>query len=559
MSIASEIARLQQAKADLKTAINAKGRAITDEPLDEYAAEVDAIVTGGGAPTTGDYLVRFIDYDGTILKEEWVNSGNNATPPTLPDHSADCPDGGLTFVEWNNDYTNITQDLDVGACYNTTDGKTHATVEITTKTGLALELTMRATDTGTISINWGDGNPTEDFAVTNSVLYVFTHTYPTIGVYRFSLDSNPTITYSLGSAGNNRAFLTSSVDTVSQGELLEIFCGVRVSSLMLSGETNLSRIAINPNIVLDTYETNYSRRFAQCSRVYAIVFPKTWLTFSDSTFDCTYGCHHIVVSKNTIHVGEFCFYFSNITHFNAFESITTIKESAFSYCRNLSTKIIKLDSLTTVVGASQFHYCVKIEEVDMSITPSSILPTFGYCFSLKSIILREGATSIQAAFVDNCVSLESIILPSTITQILNYAFRSTVALKSLTIPQGVVTLGAYSFTSMQSLAELTLPSSVVVLPANGLRDTYMTDIYILGNITSIAGTFKYTSTNFKSFKMRFPNVTSVPTLADLNLFLISNMHNSVKIFVPDSLVSAFKAATNWVKYSEYIYPISEDV
>ena len=42
---------------------------------------------GGETPTDGDYLVRFIDYDGTILKEEWVDSGEDATPPDLPDYS----------------------------------------------------------------------------------------------------------------------------------------------------------------------------------------------------------------------------------------------------------------------------------------------------------------------------------------------------------------------------------------------------------------------------------------------------------------------------------------
>lgn len=43
MSIASEIARLQQAKADLKAAINSKGGNITTEKIDQFAAEVTAL------------------------------------------------------------------------------------------------------------------------------------------------------------------------------------------------------------------------------------------------------------------------------------------------------------------------------------------------------------------------------------------------------------------------------------------------------------------------------------------------------------------------------------
>ena len=43
MSIASEIARLQQAKADLKTAINSKGGNITTERIDQFASAVAAL------------------------------------------------------------------------------------------------------------------------------------------------------------------------------------------------------------------------------------------------------------------------------------------------------------------------------------------------------------------------------------------------------------------------------------------------------------------------------------------------------------------------------------
>jgi hypothetical protein len=47
MSIATEMARLQQAKADLKASINAKGGNITDETIDEYAGFVDVLEVGG--------------------------------------------------------------------------------------------------------------------------------------------------------------------------------------------------------------------------------------------------------------------------------------------------------------------------------------------------------------------------------------------------------------------------------------------------------------------------------------------------------------------------------
>lgn len=55
MSIASEIARLQQAKADLKTAINSKGGNITTERIDQFASEVAAL---GVAPQVKTWVIN---------------------------------------------------------------------------------------------------------------------------------------------------------------------------------------------------------------------------------------------------------------------------------------------------------------------------------------------------------------------------------------------------------------------------------------------------------------------------------------------------------------------
>ena len=61
MSISTEITRLQQAKADLRTAIQAKGVSVpAGATLDAYGGYVAAIPSGGGAvltPTAGDYPV----------------------------------------------------------------------------------------------------------------------------------------------------------------------------------------------------------------------------------------------------------------------------------------------------------------------------------------------------------------------------------------------------------------------------------------------------------------------------------------------------------------------
>ena len=68
MSIASEIARLQQAKADLKTAINNKGGNITTERIDQFASAVASL------PSPKEEEERILTPD--------FSSGNHVIVPT---------------------------------------------------------------------------------------------------------------------------------------------------------------------------------------------------------------------------------------------------------------------------------------------------------------------------------------------------------------------------------------------------------------------------------------------------------------------------------------------
>ena len=92
MSIQSEIERLQQAKANLKTAINGKGGNITDDKLDSYYMYVNEINTGsdvsGVTATPGDVrkTVKYVTASGELV------SG------TMPDSTASVADGKVTVT-----------------------------------------------------------------------------------------------------------------------------------------------------------------------------------------------------------------------------------------------------------------------------------------------------------------------------------------------------------------------------------------------------------------------------------------------------------------------------
>ena len=58
------------------------------------------------------FCVTFLDWDLTILKEEYVLSGNGATAPTSPTRE------GYTFAGWNKTFNKITADTTVTATYD---------------------------------------------------------------------------------------------------------------------------------------------------------------------------------------------------------------------------------------------------------------------------------------------------------------------------------------------------------------------------------------------------------------------------------------------------------
>ena len=60
------------------------------------------------------YTVVFKDFDGTVLKEEKVEVGKSATPPSDPTRE------GYKFIGWNKSFSNVTSNLEIIAQYEST-------------------------------------------------------------------------------------------------------------------------------------------------------------------------------------------------------------------------------------------------------------------------------------------------------------------------------------------------------------------------------------------------------------------------------------------------------
>ena len=73
-------------------------------------------------PTESGYTVTFKDYNGMILSQQKVDVGADAIAPANPVRPADAQ-YTYTFTGWDKDFTNVTEDMDVTATYESTINK----------------------------------------------------------------------------------------------------------------------------------------------------------------------------------------------------------------------------------------------------------------------------------------------------------------------------------------------------------------------------------------------------------------------------------------------------
>ena len=144
--------------------------------------------SGGSSSSSSDNVVRFIDYDGTVLHEYTPAQANAlAELPANPTHT------GLTAQGWNwtlqeikNQLTAIPDgDIFVGQMYVTDDDKTRIYCKFNEG---RLHPYLGICPNGTVTVNWGDESPTETMTGTSlTTVVTLDHEYSAEGDYVITL------------------------------------------------------------------------------------------------------------------------------------------------------------------------------------------------------------------------------------------------------------------------------------------------------------------------------------------------------------------------------------
>lgn len=284
-------------KAAIKQAIIDKGGEVGD--FTTYASAIANLPSGGGGgdvnPTASKNDVTFYDYDGTIrysyTAEEFLALTEMPPLPTQP---------GLICQEWNwshedaVEYVSEYGVLDVGATYITDDGKTRLYIRIAAEGRMDVPLYYQQTIANGVTIDWGDGTPTETLGGTGKVNT--THRYASIGDYMISLDVAEGCTLSLGH-GTEKTQLIGD-DILVYGNMLykaEIGKNIKViTNNAFDNNSSLETITM-PNSITSIL----GQSFRGCYSLTFLIVPNT---VSKLNTQCVYYCYSMkaIILPNSI-------------------------------------------------------------------------------------------------------------------------------------------------------------------------------------------------------------------------------------------------------------------
>jgi hypothetical protein len=341
----------------------------------------------------GDYRVRFFDYDGTLLREQWVNTGESATPPTPPAHA------GLTFGEWNHACSNITRYTDVGATYATTDGKTHAVVRLTTTTGKAISLNLSKSDSSTLSIDWGDG-VVNTIANTGS-FNTGARTYANTGVYTIKIwISSGSGTYTCG----YDAIPLCSHSTQMYNALRKLFVGNNVTSVNVTNTYQINEIVIPVGATLTS---------AYSSALKACILPRGTTAVPGQCFQSNPCLTALALPDTIATIGSLAYGYTKLMNSLVLpSSLTTLDANAFNGAA-ITMYDIHMPASVTSIGATAFSGCGKLDRfILLAETPpllANINAFNGILYGARFYVLDASVDAYKAA--TNWITYANYIFP----------------------------------------------------------------------------------------------------------------------------------------------------
>ncbi len=142
-------------------------------------------------------------------------------------------------------------------------------------------------------------------------------------------------------------------------------------------------------------------------------------------------------------------------------------EAAPWYSHQPYIKSVVIKDGATSIGDYAFTDLPNLTKVSMADTVLTIGHyAFEDCIGLKDAEISKNAVSIGADAFDNCQSLTSVIIPDSVTKVSIYAFSSCDALESVVIGDGLEEISSHCFYNCGKLKYIEIGSNVTKICSN---------------------------------------------------------------------------------------------
>ncbi len=261
------------------------------------------------------------------------------------------------------------------------------------------------------------------------------------------------------------------------------------------------------------------RAFSNCSKLNSVTIPDSVTSIENSAFSgCAgltsiyyagdiaswcgiSGLRNIMSSSMTLYIGGKRVEGELIIP----NSVKSISDSAFSYCKGL-TSVIIADSVTSI-GTWAFSYCTGLTSVTIGNSVMRIGDwAFSYCKGLVSVTFGNSITRIGDLAFWKCTSLIRVIIPDSVTNIGNSAFSDCTGLTSATIGNSVTKIGNSAFLNCARLTSVTIPDSVTSIGKEAFYGCGGLTSVTIGNSVASIGDYAINSErDFQKTQQKTPN------------------------------------------------------
>lgn len=243
-------------------------------------------------------------------------------------------------------------------------------------------------------------------------------------------------------------------------------------------------------------------------------------------------------------IGSAFFKNTTIVSFDEFALFTGVKvlsENAFNGCSSL-TSIRVPDSVTTI-GIYAFMDCTSLTSVTI---PDSVttINTYAFCKTRLREVSSKALYVRDWVFAENS-NLASVSLPNALS-VGQYTLFNCPTLQSVSLGSAN-SIGAYCFGKCSMLYAINLPSTLATIGNGAFYMSGIKEVAIPAGVTSIGDNAFKDCSNLRTVRM----LGSTPPTLGVDAFSGVTL-GEFNILVPGAALSAYRSATNWSDYANFL-------